>query len=123
MIMCPVCHKPTATNGSGPLTTTPTLNPYGGWCRCGGVPALIAENERLRLDCENHQRIRDYHVEQYRIAHMESAWYRQENDRLKRLCHSCYQAYTHNDAEDNDCTELWMQGAAVDGELRERPNA
>ena len=48
---------------------------------------------------------------------------RAENERLKMLCHSYYQAYTHNDAEGNDCTELWMQGAAVDGELRERPNA
>ena len=43
---------------------------------------------------------------------------RAENERLKMLCHSYYQAHTHNDAEVNDCTELWMQGAAVDGELR-----
>jgi hypothetical protein len=43
---CPLCHKPTCVTGSGPVEKI--RMPYGGLCRCGGVPALIAERDQLR---------------------------------------------------------------------------
>ena len=48
--LCPVCNKPHATNGSGHMNAIP--KPLGGWCRCGGVPALLAERDHLRAENE-----------------------------------------------------------------------
>ena len=48
--LCPVCHKPASVNGGGHMTATP--KPFGGWCRCGGVPAILAERDRLRAENE-----------------------------------------------------------------------
>lgn len=47
--LCPLCHKPSSeSTGSGSGASTL----YGGWCCCGGVPALIAERDRLRAENE-----------------------------------------------------------------------
>ena len=79
--------------------------------------------DRLRHECENHKRVRENHVQANHAAQEECRELRAENERLKMLCHSYYQVYTHNDAENHDCAELWMEGAAMDGELRELPNS
>jgi len=41
-----------------------------------------------------------------------------QRDRLKDLCHDYYMAYSHGDAVENECEDLWLQGAARHGELR-----
>ena len=43
-----------------------------------------------------------------------------EVERLKMLCHEYYFNHLHAEAVKNDCEDLWLEGAAMDGELRER---